>query len=327
MQSQKAKLKNSDALNLCSATLEDLADFPIWAAWKNVEVKQADGSKKKIKVAICRDCKRWARTNHPRDWMDRAEAERVARRIGCAGNIGIRLGELPDGSSRLLCGIDNDNSRINGCASDWETKILGEFRTHCHLSPSACGSHVLFFATVADLKSHKSAGLITGEYGRVFSVGDHTEIAVFYGGKFLTVTKSVISLDETIRQAGRDAQEWLLSDFGPAFVRSMGKASDSPKIGAGMSDFNKIKDSSGSGYAFRYCIRAILNAACERDEAPVVCSNYFGKIDVDTPAAEWWWRATDRDRERTPLRAWDAAQAYPSDLEQHEKFLDMLDEE
>lgn len=309
-----------------NATTEYLADLKIWAPCTIVTVTDEDGSERKLKVSRRKCGRKWGRVNNPDDWMRRKTAEKIAERLGPKAGVGIRLGKLPDGSGRILAGVDNDSSRKDGISFDWEVEIVEAFNTHCHVSPSGNGTHLLFIASQEDLDSHKKSGLIKAEYGRKFGSGDHVEIAVFYGGKFFSFTDQLVGAHATIRRVSRETQAWLLEEFGPNWALKL-------QSGRGGSNHGHPtmralpRDDSGSGYGFRYCMRAILSEKCDRDEAPEVCSEFFEMIDPDHPAAEWWWRATDRDRERTPMRAWDAAQARWNDADRCDAFLNMLDEE
>lgn len=309
-----------------TTTMEDLADLPIWAPCVVVTARHEGEAGRRIKVPLRKCGCKWARVNRAEDWMTREEAEKVAESHGPNNGVGIRLGLLPDGSGWILAGIDNDGSRLNGVPLDWETAITEAFETHCHVSQSGNGSHVLFLATRDDLDGLKQSGLIKAEFGRKFGAGDHVEIAAFYGGKFFAVTDQVVSQDAIVRRVSMETQAWLLGDFGPKWAHGTRLGSDRA-LGLRSSPRASSRDDSGSGYGFRYCMRAILSERCERDEAPDVCSEFFEQIDPEHPAAEWWWRATDRDRERTPVRAWEAAQAHWNDAERCEAFLNELDEE
>lgn len=307
-------------------TMEALADLQIWAPCVVVTVKNKGVADRKLKVPLRKCGRKWARVNQSRDWMKREEAEKVAESLGPHVGVGIRLGLLPDGSGLILAGIDNDGSRLNGVPLDWEIAIVEAFETHCHVSQSGNGTHVLFLATRDDLDGLKQSGLVKAEFGRKFGAGEHVEIAVFYGGKFFSVTDQLVSPDSIVRRVSFEKQAWLLGKFGPQWVHEPKPGSNGP-LSLSSSSRASSRDDSGSGYGFRYCMRAILFERCERDEAPDVCSAFFEQIDPEHPAAEWWWRATDRDRDRTPLRAWDAAQAHWNNADQCEAYLDELEEE
>jgi P4 family phage/plasmid primase-like protien len=121
--------------------------------------------------------------------------------------------------------------------------------------------------------------MVTDRGGAEFSLGGHTEIALFLGGRYFTVTDDQIGTGSTILPVGLKTLEWLIRDHGPAFKR---KAKSAPKGG----------DESGSGIGFKFLCDRFREGKGEDEARAEIAED-------DGDAGEWWHRAGKRQQDRT----------------------------
>ena len=258
-----------------SVTLGDLKNAPIWVAWR----ENADGRKPPVNPATGRA----AKSDGPDTWGTRKAAQRRAQnarwRREKTGNfgVGVMLGNTSGLDGWRLCGVD-----LDGCTDRlkrYADAVVERFASYTERSPGG-GLHVLFLCRESDFERLRDAGLVTPKGGAEFSLGDHTEIALFLGGRYFTVTDDQIGDESTIRPVKRADLEWLIRDHGPTFKRQAGKAS--PKGG----------DESGSGIGFKFLCDRFREGKGEEE-----ARNEIAQDDGD--AGDWWHRAGERQQDRT----------------------------
>lgn len=123
-------------------TLRDLADLPVFVAWR---LDTRDGRETKVPYAATGPSR--AKADDPTTWGTMAQAERRARSLlkgGRTGGIGIELGQLPDG--RHLGGLDLDTCRDpeTGEFDAWAAELIDRFGTYTEVSPSGTGAKAFF---------------------------------------------------------------------------------------------------------------------------------------------------------------------------------------
>lgn len=267
-----------------STDLSDLLDFapPSETAWKTLNLvrkwcawREEKRGDKWTKVPYA-GTDRMARANDPSTWLTRARAEAVAVELSAERLKGVGLFLGGDGDLRFG-GIDLDSCRgLLGDLQPWATEVLTRFASYAEVSPSGTGVKVFFAYRAADLEPMRA--IMGTKWGCNFSRGDHTEIGLFLGHKYFTLTgQGIESAPETIQTVDRAALEWLITDAGPRFK------GDAPE--------SSTKDDSRSGRAFR------LAGECRR--AGVGFDYYKAEIAKDPALAEW---AKDA---RQVQRAWD----------------------
>lgn len=273
--------------------LSDLSRKPIWAArgkqkgkFRRVPVNPLSGG--------------FAKANDPDTWSTRKIAKKRASRFakGNEPGVGLMLGGEHAPSGHVVGGVDLDSCRDakTGELDQWAADVVKMLDSYTEVSPSGTGLHVLFLARRKDFKALQKSGLVKN-WGRNFSKGDHTEIGVFFGNKFLTVTDNQYGSCEHIRPVDLNTLEWLLGDYGPLWV--------------GVADAGPDHDISGSGCAWRFAL-ARWRDGMNRDEVT-------DAFDDDTGDAGVWWCHTDdrqRDRVLDKTRAQVDAQRTTTDFEE-----------
>jgi hypothetical protein len=266
-------LANKEFDNL-SRTLKDLTDTPIWVAWQQTD----DGRKLPINPATGRA----AKSDSPDTWGSRKAALRRAERLqkGRLAGVGVMFAPIPQADGWRLCGVDLDGcfNPKTGALTPWAIAVINRFGSYAERSPSGTGAHVLFLCRAADFEWLRDAGLVTPKGGVEFSLGDHTEIALFLGGRYFTVTDDQIGDQPTIRPVERADLEWLIRDHGPAFKRQGKKA---PRGG----------DESGSGIGFKFACDRLREGKGEEEARAEIAED-------DGEAGEWWRRAGERQQDR-----------------------------
>jgi len=200
-------------------SLDDLALQPIWVAWRNEQGK---------KLPLDPNSRGPAKADDPRTWGNRDAAERLATARN--GGLGVQLTNLASRPDLRLCGVDLDGCLDTfGNVSPWASAVVERFDSYTEVSPSGTGLHILFFASQADFSDLQSARKVTPKGGKEFSLGNHTEIALFLGGRYFTVTRE--AFDPTgllgaapLRQVAVTDLDWLLTDHGPAFMAQKGQS-------------------------------------------------------------------------------------------------------
>lgn len=250
-----------------------LGAAPQWCAWREEQRKE---KLTKIPYSSQRDM---ARANDPATWLTRARADAVAADLLSGerkGGVGLFLGGEAD---LRFGGIDLDNCRgLLGDLEPWAEEVLARFSSYAEVSPSETGVKVFFRYRAADLEPLRA--IMGTQWGCNFSRGEHTEIGMFLGNKYFTVTgQRLDSAPETIETVDRAALEWLITDAGPRFK------GDAPATAP--------KDESRSGRAFR------LAGECRR--AGQDFDAFKTELAKDSDLAIW---AKDA---RQVKRAWDNA--------------------
>lgn len=104
---------------------------------------------------------------------------------------------MPQARGWRLCGVDLDGDKL----APWASSVVDRFNSYVERSPSGTGVHVLFLCRESDMAALRDAGLVTPKGGAEFSLGGHTEIALFLGGRYFTVTEDQLGDQSTIRPA------------------------------------------------------------------------------------------------------------------------------
>lgn len=260
-------------------TLGELKDAPIWVAWQ----ENSDGRKMPVNPSTGRA----AKSDSPNTWGTRKAAEKRAQnarwrreRTGNFG-IGVMFAPLPQVDGWRLCGVDLDGSMPpeSGDLAPWADEVVKRFGSYVERSPSGGGAHILFLCREADFAALRDAGIVTGKGGAEFSLGDHTEIALFLGGRYFTVTGDQIGGESSIRPVSRKTLQWLVRDHGPAFKR---KAKAAPTGG----------DESGSGIGFKFLCDRFREGMGEAEARDAIAED-------EGDAGAWWHRAGERQQDRT----------------------------
>ncbi len=244
---------------------------PQWCAWRE---ERRGESWTKVPYSTPQ---RMARANDPATWLTRARADAVVADLlsgGRRGGVGLFLGG--EGELRFG-GIDLDSCLgLLGDLEPWAAAVLSRFPSYAEVSPSGTGVKVFFAYRAADLEPLRA--IMGTKWGCNFSRGDHTEIGLFLGHKYFTVTgQRLDSAPATIETVDRAALEWLIIDAGPRFK--------------GEETATAPKDDSRSGRAF------CLAGECRR--AGMDLDAFKAELAKDPALAKW---AKDA---RQVQRAWD----------------------
>ena len=233
---------------------------------------------------------RAAASDNPETWGTRKAAERRAQKLnnGRPSGLGVMFAPLSQVDGWRLCGVDLDGCMDpdTGDLTPWADEVVKRFGSYAERSPSGGGAHVLFLCRDADFATLRDAGLVTDKGGAEFSIGGHTEIALFLGGRYFTVTEDQIGEEPVIRPVSRKTLEWLVQDHGPAFKRMKNIGKPSPKGG----------DESGSGIGFKYLCDLATAGFSEEKARDAIAED-------DGDAGEWWHRAGERQQDRTVANA------------------------
>lgn len=269
------------------STLTDLAPLRIWAARGMPGAKPTDRRAPRRAATGA-----MAKTNDPGTWLTRQRAQRVARAFTDQPGVGIMLGtdHAPEGMVRVGIDLDGCRDPKTGAVDAWAERIIHRFDTYAEPSPSGTGMHLLCYFRAEAVEAVRAKGFMREQFGRTFSRGDHIEIALFVGSKFLTVTgephDDALGPYDSLRVVSADQLEWLLADYGPKWLASAPAEVDTPSAtGSG-------RDESGSGHAYRFA-RTHALACMSADEIHDVFDADAGE------AGEWWGRADERERNRT----------------------------
>jgi putative DNA primase/helicase len=262
-----------------SITLGDLKRASVWVTWRETD----DGRKLPVNPATGRA----AKSDSPDTWANHEAAHKRAQnprwrreKVGNVG-VGVVLGETSGLDGWRLCGVDLDG--CTGRLKRYSDTVVKRFASYTERSPGG-GLHVLFLCRESDMAALRDAGLVTDKGGAEFSVGNHTEIALFLGGRYFTVTEDQLGDESLIRPVKRADLEWLVREHGPAFKRAAGKAS--PKGG----------DESGSGIAFKFLCDRFREGKGEEEVRDDIAQD-------DGDAGDWWHRAGDRQQDRAVRHA------------------------
>ena len=215
---------------------------PQWCAWRE-ELRKGKLTKVPYSTPQIK-----AAANNPATWITRARADAVAADLlsgGRKGGVGLFLGGADD---LRFGGIDLDSCRgLLGDLEPWAAEVLARFPSYAEVSPSETGVKVFFRYRAADLEP--LLAIMGTKWGCNFSRGEHTEIGLFLGHKYFTVTgQRLDSAPATMQTVDRAVLEWLIADAGPRFK--------------GEEQATAPKDDSRSGRAFRIageCRRAGLD--------------------------------------------------------------------
>ncbi|WP_406736750.1 DUF5906 domain-containing protein [Thioclava sp. GXIMD4215] len=244
---------------------------PQWCAWRE------EMPKEKLTKVPYASPQRKAAADNPATWLTRTRAEVVAADLlsgGRKGGVGLFLGG--EGELRFG-GIDLDSCLgLLGDLTPWAEEVLTRFPSYAEVSPSGSGVKVFFRYRAEDLELMRA--IMGTKWGCNFSRGEHTEIGMFLGNKYFTVTgQRLDSAPATIETVDRSALEWLITDAGPRFKGE--ELATAPK------------DDSRSGRAFR------IAGECRR--AGLDLDAFKAELAKDPHLAKW---AKDA---RQVQRAWD----------------------
>lgn len=244
---------------------------PQWCAWRE-ELRKGKLTKVPYSTPQIK-----AAADNPATWITRARAGAVAADLLSGkrkGGVGLFLGGAGD---LRFGGIDLDSCLgMLGDLTPWAEEVLARFPSYAEVSPSGTGVKVFFTYRVADLEPLRA--IMGTQWGKTFSRGEHTEIGMFLGNKYFTVTgQRLDSAPATIETVDRAALEWLITDAGPRFK--------------GEEPATAPKDESRSGRAFR------IAGECRR--AGLDLDAFKAELAKDPALAAW---AKDSRQVR---RAWD----------------------
>lgn len=277
MQNAVSEYHSRGAAGKPALSLDELSEAPIWVAWQET----GEGRKLPLNPATGRA----AASDNPKTWGTRKAADRRSQKLknGRPSGLGVMFAALPQVDGWRLCGVDLDGCMDpdTGDLAPWAKEVAKRFGSYVERSPSGSGAHVLFLCREADFAALRDAKLVTDKGGAEFSRGAHTEIALFLGGRYFTVTEDQIGGESAIRPVSRKTLRWLVRDHGPAFKRMKNIGNSSPKGG----------DESGSGIAFKYLCDLAREGFSEEDARDAIAED-------DGDAGEWWQRAGERQQDR-----------------------------
>ncbi|MBJ3775667.1 phage/plasmid primase, P4 family [Acuticoccus mangrovi] len=260
-----------------AVSLGDLKEAPIWVAWRE------NSNGRKLPVNPSTGCA--AKSDSPDTWGSRKAAHKRAQnarwqreKVGKVG-VGVMFAPVPQARGWRLCGVDLDGCLDGDKLAPWASAVVDRFNSYTERSPSGTGAHILFLCRESDMAALRDAGLVTPKGGAEFSLGGHTEIALFLGGRYFTVTEDQLGDGSTIRTVKRADLEWLVREHGPAFKRAAGESG--PKGG----------DESGSGIAFKFLCDRFREGKGEEEVRDDIAQD-------DGDAGDWWHRAGDRQQDR-----------------------------
>lgn len=256
-----------------SITLGELKDSPIWVAWREDD----EGRKLPVNPSTGRA----AKSDNPDTWGTRKAAQKLAKRFqgGRPSGLGVMFTPVTEAGGLRLCGVDLDGCLDGNNLAPWASAVVDRFKSYTERSPSGTGAHVLFLCRESDMKALHEAGLVTAKGGAEFSLGGHTEIGLFMGGRYFTVTEDLIGKESTVRPVNRTDLEWLVREHGPSFKRQTKKISHSGG------------DQSGSGIAFRFLCDQFREGMSQDEACQAIAQD-------DGDAGEWWQRAGPRQQNR-----------------------------
>ncbi|MBP9233290.1 MAG: hypothetical protein KBF30_01375 [Hyphomonadaceae bacterium] len=257
-----------------------LAAARLWVAWREEE-----RNGKPTKIPYCTP-KKWARSDDPRTWVNRTQAESLASSLlrgDRKGGIGLMLGEHRGAS---LGGVDLDScyDPETGTLQPWAAEVVDRFGSYAEVSPSGKGVKVFFRFAADDLELLRE--IMGTRQGKSWSRGSHHEIALHLGNRYFAFTgRRLSAVPAVMRQVDPKTLDWLITDAGPRFKG----APDGPARSKGANA--AVKDESRSGRAFR------LAGECKR--AGMTFEAYGDECRRDPDLADW---AKD---ERQLRRAWE----------------------
>lgn len=264
-----------------SVSLDSLAAEPIRVAWC-----EKDGRKRPLDPNTAGA---GAKADDPATWGSRKGARRLAQKR--KGGLGGELSALPSVPGWRLCGVDLDGCLdASGEAAPWAAAVINRFDSYSEVSPSGMGLHILFLARNSDFAALQKADKLSPKGGKEFSLGKHTEIAVYLGGRYFIVTGNAFDPSDMlsaapIRPVDRAALDWLIGQHGPAFLAQYGQRKDA------MDKDAPSGGDSGSGVAFKMALdlaRYGVSKAEARDDL----------AGDDGEAGEWFNRVDARQRSR-----------------------------
>lgn len=249
-------------LSAGTPSASDLAELPLWVAWKSVPA-EAGGPDRKVPINPTTG--RPARTNDPETWAPRAMAEARARAEGLDG-IGICFAEIGDG--RAIAGIDLDTCRDleTGALTDWAAGIVSRFKSYVEISPSGTGAKIFFLLTSEDhnaLLAEISSGESQGRKWAAKTGSAHPPaIEIYLGRRFFTLTERPLpGSPEDWKVVDAATVRWLIAQAGPAFEARFSVVNGTdpgPNFGSGSAP---PRDNSRSGIAYRKGFAAVQSGA------------------------------------------------------------------
>jgi putative DNA primase/helicase len=265
-------------------SFDDLAALPLWVAW----------DAKRGKVPIDPTTGRPARSNDPKTWGTRAEAEACRVAAGLAG-VGINLAEV--GGGLALAGIDLDTCRdpTTGALAHWAIEIVERFGSYAEISPSETGAKVFFLLRTEDratLLAEIGDGECEGRKWAAKTGGNHPPaIELYLGRRYFTVTgQHLAGLLKEPRLVDAATVQWLVGEAGPAFTARFTTASGN----------EPPRDNSRSAVAFRGGL-ALVRRGASYDEM-------VSALRADPETVEWCAEKGERAGARELRRIFEKAE-------------------
>jgi hypothetical protein len=282
--SRTAGQKQASATFNC---LADLADIPIWVAWRE---EKKDGKPTKVPKNPRTGGNALVPTD-PRTYGARAVAERRAQQIQktAKGGIGVVLSPLPNGQHLTAIDLDSCRDIGSGAITDRAREVLDRFRTYSEVSPSLTGVKFFFRMTAADMGAlYKQLGCnhagkqITR---KSFEPGDHREMAIDTA-RFCAVTEQRLEdYPEGLRLVPFVDVEWFLKTAGPDYLAAAQQSAFANN------QQHVDRDNSGSGHGFRF-MQECHAAGMDYEQA---CEAILAD---ESEAGEWANRVDERQIER-----------------------------
>jgi hypothetical protein len=180
-----------------------------WVSWRS---ENRNG--KATKVPYCANG--MAKSNDPKTWMLRGEAEAIARSKGHNG-IGIQLGSLDE--DEHLIGLDLDSCRdpATGEIKEWARRAVETIGSYAEVSPSQTGLKIFALASASVIDAIRASltpgGAITWKGG----TGEHPPcIDLYTAGRYFTVTGLHFDGTPSRPQHVSEAQlRTLINEIGP----------------------------------------------------------------------------------------------------------------
>jgi len=256
-----------------------LATMPRWLVWRE-ELRA--GRATKVPYVAFDPGERWAKTDDPRTWAQRPVAEAATPRLvnGCAGGIGVVLGEL--GNGEVLIGIDLDTCLANNGPQPWAAEVIQRVATYVEISPSQTGVKAFGLLEAADLPALRAR--MRSQHGRAWkkrSGGEHPPaIELHVSNRYFAVTRQPLpGAAAGLRRVPLDALQWLIEEAGPRLACS---------------------DKSRSAAAWRTAQQVRGNPAATIDDLRAA-------LESDPQTADWLHTKGEANAGRELHRLWDRA--------------------
>ena len=306
------------ASDFAAITLADLADMPIWVAWRE-DIDKKTG--KPIKHPYNASNLRWASSRDPTTWGTQTQAEIAAKTLLATprgiptpkGGIGLMFGPISNDIS--IAGIDLDTCRNpeTGEITLWADDTISKIASYTEISPSGTGIKIFVAYRSAHLPAIlKAMGASEGTMGRQWkdkSIKGHPQGIEFYLAlRYFTVTRQQFGNIANLRLINADNIRELIEVTNYAFP------DENNQVGE-----DRPTDGSRSGAAFRFMLdlrRRDVNLTLDKATEKLHASS--------DPAIQEWLE--DKGDTRQIERTWKNTKKYADSLREHDSTKSDLQE-